>query len=152
MDFQLKIVWKLLIHSLNHWLSFCRKDPVSPGSIGEGNSPVRTEGLEPGFQTSFKGWLQWRKDFLLDIPILWSLSVSLGLWRQVSILLFVIPSHCAGPTAVTVIENCNIAYSDNRTLWSMCILSYFSWTVKILCWKLKESRKFSKWYREFTIG
>lgn len=28
--------------------------------------------------------------------------MSLGLWRQVSILLFVIPSHCAGPTAVTV--------------------------------------------------
>lgn len=42
--------------------------------------------------------------------------MSLGLWRQVSILLFVIPSHCTGPTAVTVIENCNIGYSDNKTL------------------------------------
>jgi len=32
----------------NHWLSIWGKDQVSPGSTGEGNSPVRPEGVEPG--------------------------------------------------------------------------------------------------------
>lgn len=41
-------VWELLSPGLNHWLSSWGKDPLSPGSTGEGNSAVWPEGVEPG--------------------------------------------------------------------------------------------------------
>jgi len=42
------VVWELLSHGLNLWLSTWGKDPVSPGSTAEGNSAVRPEEVEPG--------------------------------------------------------------------------------------------------------
>jgi len=49
---------------------------------------------------------------------LWSLSVSLGLWRQVSILLFVTPYHCADSSAITMVEEEKTGiYSRREAVW-----------------------------------
>jgi len=65
---------------------------------------VRLEGVEPGC-TSLRPHLRddcpWEGFFLLEISPMWSLSTSLDLQRQASILLFVMFSHCAGPAAIT---------------------------------------------------
>ena len=45
---ELMVVWELLNHSLNLWLTTWGKDWVSHRSTGEGNPPVWPEGLEPG--------------------------------------------------------------------------------------------------------
>jgi len=42
------LVWELLSHGLNQWLSTWGKDLVSSGSTGEGSSAVWLEGVEPG--------------------------------------------------------------------------------------------------------
>jgi len=51
-------------------LSTWGKDPVSPGSSGEGNSTARPEGVEPGC-TSFRPHLR-GECHLGEISLLWS--------------------------------------------------------------------------------
>jgi len=79
------IVWELLSHGLNRWLTIWRQEPVSPGSTGESNSAVRLEG-EPAC-TSFGLHLRadchcgrifcWRS-FLCGVS-----TAGLEPWRQV---------------------------------------------------------------------
>ena len=115
-------------HSLNHWLSTWGKVVVSPGSTGEGDSPVRQEGVDPGF-TFLRPYLRadchwgrisgWR-----SIPCGVSI-VSLDLQRQVSTFSFVTSSSCTGPFAVTLYLGSGFWNGDRASRKTECFLIVF---------------------------
>jgi len=143
-------VWEMLSHGLNH-LSIWGKEPVSPGSTGEGNSPVWPEGVEPGSTSLSPSHLRadchWER-----IPVWRSLPcgiffVSLDLCRWVSTFTLKYNPICASPFAITlfyhpsttlifliVTDMCCIILLLKLCTWEWCWESSLCCTQTWECW------------------
>lgn len=105
-------MWELLSDGLNHWLLTWGKDQVSPGSTGEGNSPVRQEGGEPGW-TSLTSHVRadchrGRISFWRSLPGEAPPCEPTTFWYGGTVFFpsIIAPFYCTGPSVITPLLQC----------------------------------------------